>query len=582
MTPLRFPPRHLLALLFIYFWLQIPSLVAEVNLPLPLSGPAYQLADEAFKAYDQGDYVTAINKSREVIRQRPDVTEPKRLLVLSLAGAGELTAALETASGFIAAGETDAKLIAMRDRIQEQILAQTEGKTGVPVATPARPDPAYQAAERAYRAIAKGQPSQAVDLARKAVNLAPGRVSYRLLLISALIGADQPQAAVTEASRALERWPDKGELLALRGEASQRQGDAAQALTDYAAALKSPDLKETQARDWRLALADAALAAHEPQAALTVLTELEDGATARLATPGYEIHSRRGYALQALNRPEEAMQAFTEAQAEANTASQRARMLAAKLGNLIELGRTEEAKRELNAALAEGSLDSLPLADRAYLAARLGEDRQALTFFTQAFKAQELDRDGSLNAAYAAKRLALNNQAIDLFKAALADSARASDNGDAQHRFDIRREIAELSRTWGAYAALNYGGVGLMPNTALQPTATSSGGKVLQAGLELYWRPPRIGLRNGRSLELFGRVFETLSHMQEPKPIAATGPQTLQGALGIRWKPFTDHNLILEAGRLIKLGNQARADWLLRAAISFGQGSDLRLEPPNW
>ena len=81
----------------------------------------------------------------------------------------------------------------------------------------------------------------------------------------------------------------------------------------------------------------------------------------------------------------------------------------------------------------------------------------------------------------------------------------------------------------------------------------------------------------------FGRVFETLSHTQDQNPVAAaTGPQTLQGALGIRWKPFTDHNLVIEVGRLIKLGDQARDDWLLRAAISLGQGTDLRLEPPSW
>ena len=583
MTPLYRPQRHVLALLCICAGFQAPPLAAEETLPLPLSGPAYLLADEAFMAYDQGNYATAISKSREVIRQRPDVIEPKRLLVLSLASAGELAAAAEAASGFIAAGDTDEELIALRDRIQEQILVQAEGTSSSPAPLPARPDPAYQAADRAYRAIAKGQPGPAVDLARKAVNLAPGKVSYRRLLIGALMGTDQPQAAAEEANRALERWPGNAELLALRGDAGQRQGDAAKALDDYATALKSPGLTATQAHDWRLALADAALAAHEPEVALTALTELTDLATARQAAPGYEINSRRGYVLLALNRPEEALTAFTTAQAQASHDTQRARMLAARLSTLIDLGRQEEAKREFNATLAEGSLDALPLADRANLAARLGEDRQALTFFTQAFTAEELDRDGLLNAAYVAKRLALNTQAIDLFAAALADSATASDPWNAQRRLEVRRDIAELSRTWGAYASLSYGGVGLMPNASLQPAATSSGGKVLQAGLELYWRPPRIGYRNGRIVELFGRVFETLSHTQDQNPVAAaTGPQTLQGALGIRWKPFTDHNLVIEVGRLIKLGDQARDDWLLRAAISLGQGTDLRLEPPSW
>ncbi len=510
-TPLDFPLLRLLALLVINTCLGASPLVADVTLPLPLSGPAYLLAEQAFTAYDQGDYATAITRSREVVRQRPDVIAPKRLLVLSLAGAGELAAAAETASGFIAEGDSDAELIAMRDRIQDQITARA-GATSPTLAAPRpKPDPAFQAADRAYRASAKGQHTQAAELARQAVKLAPGKIAYRRLLISALIAADQPQAAVEEASQALEHWPGNGELLALRGDACQRQGEAAQALADYAAALKSPDLTDRQAFDWRLALADAAMAAHAPETALAALTELANLTIPRQEAPAYDLDSRRGYALLALNRPEEALSALT-----------------------------------------------------------------------QALAAQKLDRDGMLNAAYVAKRLALNTQAIDLFKAALADPVTESAPWDAQRRFEIRREVAELSRTWGAYASLSYGGVGLMPN-ALQPAATSSGGKVLQAGLELYWRPPRIGFRNGRIVELFGRVFETLSHTQEQgQEAGATGPQTRQGALGIRWKPFTDYNLILEVGRLIKLGDQARSDWLLRAAISLGQGLDLRLAPSSW
>ncbi len=512
MTPLDFPLPRLLVPIFINAWLVASPLAADVTLPLPLSGPAYLLAEQAFTAYDQGDYATAITRSREVVRQRPDVIAPKRLLVLSLAGAGELDAAAETASGFIAEGDTDAELIAMRDRIQDQITAQAGATSPTPAAPRPKPDPAFQAADRAYRASAKGQHIQAAELARQAVKLAPGRIAYRRLLISALIASDQPQAAAEEASLALERWPGDGELLAFRADARQRQGDTAQALADYAAALNSPELTDSQARDWRLALADAAMAAHEPETALAALTELANLTTPRQESPAYDLDSRRGYALLALNRPEEALAALT-----------------------------------------------------------------------QALAAQKLDRDGMLNAAYIAKRLALNTQAIDLFKAALADPVTESAPWDAQRRFEIRREVAELSRTWGAYASLSYGGVGLMPNAALQPAATSSGGKVLQAGMELYWRPPRIGFRNGRIVELFGRVFETLSHTQEQgQEVGATGPQTRQGALGIRWKPFTDYNLILEVGRLIKLGDQARSDWLLRAAISLGQGTDLRLTPSSW
>jgi hypothetical protein len=41
------------------------------------------------------------------------------------------------------------------------------------------------------------------------------------------------------------------------------------------------------------------------------------------------------------------------------------------------------------------------------------------------------------------------------------------------------------------------------------------------------------------------------------------------------WKPFRETNLVLETSRMIKLGSQARNDWMARAAYSAGQGLDL-------
>src|SRR5919109_757909 len=40
---------------------------------LPLSGPPYRLAEEAYDAMERRDYRTAIAKVEEAIRQRPDV-----------------------------------------------------------------------------------------------------------------------------------------------------------------------------------------------------------------------------------------------------------------------------------------------------------------------------------------------------------------------------------------------------------------------------------------------------------------------------------------------------------------------------
>ena len=62
----------------------------------------------------------------------------------------------------------------------------------------------------------------------------------------------------------------------------------------------------------------------------------------------------------------------------------------------------------------------------------------------------------------------------------------------------------------------------------------------------------------------------------------ATGGDTLQGWIGVRYKPLSDINLILEASRMIALGDLARDDWMLRAAWSAEAGGDLRFDRDSW
>ncbi len=75
------------------------------------------------------------------MRQRPDVTRLKRLLVYALAGNGDLAEAAKTAQGFIAAGDTDPEIAAE--------LAQIDAKLHPPPPSPATL--AYEAARRATR-----------------------------------------------------------------------------------------------------------------------------------------------------------------------------------------------------------------------------------------------------------------------------------------------------------------------------------------------------------------------------------------------------------------------------------------------
>jgi hypothetical protein len=248
----------------------------------------------------------------------------------------------------------------------------------------------------------------------------------------------------------------------------------------------------------------------------------------------------------------------------------------AQISLLADLGREAEAKTRFAQAQTDGSLAAASNLDVAYLAVRLGDDKAANARFDRAKQTGELAGSAMLDAAYAAKRTSHNAEAIDFFKAGIDENAAGRLPLQPQSLFDARREVAELERTWGAFFTLSYGAVGVMPSSPLAPPLV--GGNLLQAGSEFFWRPPVIGNRNGSIFEVFARAFETLSDGTG----GPTGASTLQGAVGARWKPFSAINLVVEGARLFPIGHDARTDWLARVAFSDGQGTDLRVDVPNW
>ena len=75
---------------------------ADENLPLPLAGAAYRVAQSAYAAYGAHRYADSASLAREAIRQRPDVVELRLLLANSLAAGGQREAASRELSAAIA------------------------------------------------------------------------------------------------------------------------------------------------------------------------------------------------------------------------------------------------------------------------------------------------------------------------------------------------------------------------------------------------------------------------------------------------------------------------------------------------
>ncbi len=402
--------------------------------------------------------------------------------------------------------------------------------------------------------------------AREAVARDPSRPNYHALLIDALSQGGRTAEAARAADMALSRFPRDASLHLQRGYLRQKAGQSSGAIADFTVAMNASSLTAAQRRNARLSLVDTLLAAHKPQQAFASLGPLGGG---------YDTDIRRAYALQALQRHDEALAAFVAARRTAGDRMQRSAALRGEIGELVSLGRTEQARARFKDAYAAGQLQGVSPLDLAYLASLVGEPALAYTLFQQADAAGGLPSRALLDAAYTARGQFDNAAAESYFRRAIDAHHGGEIALSSQRLFEVRRDVATLTRTWGATASLIYGSVGVMPGA---PLGIPSSGATLQAGTELYWRPPGIGFRNGATFEVFGRAFTTLSD----RTGGPTGNDTIQGSFGARWKPLTDINLVLEAGRLFRIGKYARNDWQLRAAYSIGEGGDLRRDVDNW
>ncbi|MGZ5790441.1 MAG: hypothetical protein ACXWJF_13405, partial [Burkholderiaceae bacterium] len=319
------------------------------DIPLLLTGPAYLLVDDAYNAYQQGDYRLAIDKIREAIRLRPDVARLKDLLrnaqaALAASEKGTTSVALRAAAPKRAqyaptdrayeAAETAYKAydrhdypLAVSSALDAVHRMPDNGAYRLLLVNALIADKQFDAAEQAisegieqtgsskelslhrvalhrelgaraetsaYQALERGDVVSAIAFARKAVSYTPADESYRVVLAQALLLGEQFDEAIRVASDAQSLNKDDAAPLVLRAYARQRLGQHAAATADFDLALQKPGTAVAR-RNVRLIMADAALAAHEPQRALDVLASFGDMDDA-------EIDRRRRTARHALKR----------------------------------------------------------------------------------------------------------------------------------------------------------------------------------------------------------------------------------------------------------------------------------------
>lgn len=405
---------------------------------------------------------------------------------------------------------------------------------------------AYRFADAAYKAIAAGDLPRAESFAARALKAQPNSVKLGLLMVDVYLREGKSAEADAQAEALLKRHPHDPLALARHAFIQQGQQRYETAMQNFSAALEHGKWSTTEQRNLRLALADSALAAHQPVRASEALTPLENEPDTAVQLRIAQLRLRNGDRQGALVAAE---------RAQSNASNDDDRKSAS---DIIAFAQAPEPEDDTARRTLQTAYDLL----------RDNKDGAAL----EAFRIGLADGAGTASnyadAGYTAKRLGENEEAVELFKTSLDvdDKARTFDE---ERRFGYRREVQQLERHWGFVLSLPY------QVSAFAPQGTVN---VLQPGIEAYWQPPKIGYRNGRILQFFVRGYGTAYDGSGN----ITGMPTVQASVGARYKPIVDQNLVVTAERLVRIGRFSTNDWLARLGYSSEAGSDLRVTQPSW
>ncbi|WLI43504.1 bacteriophage N4 adsorption protein A [Pseudomonas beijingensis] len=528
----------------------IPAFALAETLPLPLTGPAYTVANEAYSAYERKDYDLAIAKAREALRLRADVKRLNTLIELA---------------------ERDKKL-----RDQPRTAASSR-------AAPA--SPGFVAASQGFKAYDREQFDLAAQSARKAISQAPRRREYRLLLIDSLQRQQHLEEADRATTEALGVFANDNTLF-LRRKAIRRQLAVPLATQGYRALEQD---NTTRAVDQaRKAVAWAPEIVANQQLLISALLAAKDypgaeqAASAALAVDDRQAAPwvLRSYARNHQGKSQAAQDDLDHAQSLAGLSAREARDIrSAQAQSSPPVLLCQESTYGLTCAISPGNTgDQAPVSDLqlAYNGVRAGDDEAAHAAFRKADATARLAPAPAQDAAYNAMRVHEDDEAVAYFKRVIDGQKTAESPLSAQQLFDTRRTVGDVSRRLGLTSTTSYRGSSSSGLSAA-PGASSSN-DLLQNSTELSWRP--LGYRNGRFVELYGRITDTLWSKNSDSD---TGADALQGALGVRVKPFSSVNIMAALERTFPLGSSnVDGDWLVRLAYGSSIGTDLRVDVPSW
>jgi tetratricopeptide (TPR) repeat protein len=178
--------------------------------------------------------------------------------------------------------------------------------------------------------------------------------------------------------------------------------------------------------------------------------------------------------------------------------------------------------------------------------------------------------------AYIDIRLNRNaDSAAWLRKAAELTKGSPGENGSPEELFALRSEASRLTKNFSVTLYK-----GFMGHDSVYSGGASLFGSnpfPASAGIEMAYRPPKLGLRNGKSIEIFSRVL-----WSTPDNSLGFDTKLYQLSVGLRYKPIARQNLWISGERLLHTGTPDYQKWLLRVLYSWNPGFDLKPNKRNW
>ncbi|VVP43608.1 hypothetical protein PS838_04983 [Pseudomonas fluorescens] len=545
---------------------------------------AAPLAVQGYRALELGQVSLAVDQARKAVAWAPEIGANQQLLISALLAARDYPGAEQAASGALAQDDGEIAPWILRsyalDRQGKIQAAEADLNQALAI------DGLLEAEVRDLRffaadaALAHGEPKQALEHLQPLADddsgeVARRRTAARMALRQKNNGvdtvADFPAPALncqeTAFGLVCDIWPgnqrDGGTDMAGQAYASLARKDAATAVAlandAIARAPRNPAYR-------RLLVSALSEQKRVPEAIAAASEGLSiTGDDARLL-------AQRGRLRQQSGDDAGARQDFTRALALGSLPAYE------EAGLYAAIGQRRTARERLQQARDTGELESMSQLQIAYLSVQAGDDDAAHGSFRKADADTRLTPTATQDAAYTAMRVNDDEQAVSYFKRVIDAQGSGDLDMPAQQLFDTRRAVADVSRTWGLTSTTSYRGNSSSSGLSAAPTSGSTSNDNLQNSTELSWRP--LGYRNARFVELYGRVTDTLWSKNSDSD---TGFDALQGAVGVRVKPFTALNVMAAVERTFPLGSSdVDGDWLVRLGYGSSVGTDLRVDTSSW